>query len=522
MIRQLMQRDPAWRYVWYLTAAAVLARVAFVVPILLGPVYVILWSRVMPHRRASFFEAALPVAARDLYLARLLSLLSMIWLPGAMAALSLLMGGKSATARVAAVVMFLTLITVVNLSVRIEEFAAPPRVTMLCAVAAALIIVPTMLLGHPGAVAAICAAAAAGVGGYAWRSIPATFQSAPMDAAAAQRRTGRAAAALPWWPILRSLFPWQVAVFIPISFIWLTTGQWIWAPTYLMMAYGQVRLSTRWTQALPMSRSTLLAASMVPFLLVLAGAAEIGMLTGAAAKSSDLVRQGDPNHFRATGTPDVFVSPAFWQRARGGVPPAIEAPWGETFPPEPISVFGLTFYNPYAVGVHNSERFEEWQFARATERIYGRALSPRQLAETKPGTLRPIVLTPRMQVLTIAALLIMALFWVWLIEFCGWHRIGRLSKAARNTLGFGSFGSITLFLLALELGWGGRPSGMGRAGLEGLLLLASNYLPANPALLAACAAVPVALAFRLAMWQADAAEIPESVAQAQQASWWTR
>ena len=513
MILQLIKRDPAWKFTPWLTAAAAIAalissRYGSSILGAMGGLILVLFMRAQPHRRVTFFEAALPIAARDLLLARFLSLMALIWLPAvAVAAVS-----GFAIAGFAAIV--LTLGVILILSTRIEEFAAPVWATMACPAAAAVVLVLTLVLKHSVPIPAICAAVAIALGVLTWKRVPEAFQCAPMDVSTPRKSAGRAAPSSPWWPVIRSLLPWQSAIIVPISLWWVGTGMWLFAPMYMMMAYAQSQLTTRWTLALPLSRRTMLAMAIVPILLLLAGSAEIGMLTGYTRQGRDLVRQGDPRNFRPTGTPDIMVNPAFWKIAPGGRVPVMQAPWGEESQPEPVRILSLTFYNPYATAKGNSRRFGEWQFARATSDIYGRPMTPRELAHAKRADLTPVTLRPRMQILSIGAVLVVALVWAWLIELLSWHRLGRLSAAARKALTYGA----TLLIVVTILGdflVSKVPGPVSQAALEGGLLFVSRHLPPNLAVVAGVALLPSVVLWCILDRQAAGSEISGAVQPAQ-------
>jgi hypothetical protein len=500
MILRLIQRDPAWKFTPWLTAAAVIAALLYsryggsILGAMAGLI-VVFFMRAQPHRRVTFFEAALPIAARDLLLARFLSLMALIWLPATAVAAALLLTGNgafpaSAVAGFAAIV--LTLGVILILSTRDKEFAAPIWVTMACPAAAAIVLVLTLGLKHSVPIPAICGVVAVGLGALTWKRVPEAFQCVPVAVSAPRKDTGSDSPSLPWWPVIRSLLPWQSAIIIPISLWWVATGMWFFAPMYMMMAYSQSQLTTRWTVALPISRRTILAMSILPVLFLLGASAELGMLTGYARQGRDLVRQGDPSHFRPTGTVGVWVNPAFWQIAPGGRVPVIRAPWGEGFQPEPVRLLSLTLYNPYATGEKNSQPFEEWQFGRATSDIYGRPMTPRELAEAKPASLEPITLRPRMQILSIGAILAVALFWAWLVELLSWHRLGRLSAAARKTLAY-SGGLVLCAAILGDMLVSKVPGPASQPALEAGLLFVDRHLPSLAALIVVAVIPPVVL-----------------------------
>jgi hypothetical protein len=473
--------------------------------------------RAQPHRRVTFFEAALPIAARDLLLARFLSLMALIWLPATAVGATLLLSANGAEsvfmiAGFAAIV--LTLGMMIVLSTRIQEFAAPVWVALACPVTAAIALVLTLGVKHSVPIPAICAAAAIGLGVLTWRRVPEAFQCAPVGVSAPRKSAGSAAPSIPWWPVIRSLLPWQSAIIVPISLWWVATGMWLFAPMYMMMAYAQVQLTTRWTLALPISRRTMLAMAIIPILFLLGVSGEVGMLAGYARQGRDLIRQGDPSHFRPTGTLDVWVYPAFWQIAPDGRVPAIQAPWGEGFQPEPVRILGLTLYNPYATGETSSQQFEAWQFARATSDIYGRPMTPRELAEAKPGSLTPITLRPRMQILSIGAVLAVALIWAWLIELLSWHRLGRLSASARQTLTYGAALVIVVTILG-DMLVSNVPGPASHVALEAGLLFVYRHLPANLGVVSLVALVPLVVLWGILDRQAAASEISGTVQHAQ-------
>ncbi|HWC96539.1 MAG TPA: hypothetical protein VG456_07315 [Candidatus Sulfopaludibacter sp.] len=520
MILQFLKRDPAWQITpWLAAAAAAVCHSAFHaswMPLtLIGPVYLVTYMRTRPHQRVTFFEAALPVSGRQLFLARCLALLGMIWLPAAACISVFLVAGETQwLPYVLLIALPLTVAVLTTLSVRIREFAAPGWLTMFCPVTALCAMIPLVSLKEPLLVILACTAASVLLSAFAWRSAPEVFQSASMAMAEPQRTARAGAPSLPWWPVLRSLAPWQTAIFVPVSLIWVATGDWIFAPMYLMMAYSQTRVTTRWTQALPISRRTILCLSVIPLLMVLAVGAEVGMLTGLAQKSSDLIRLGDQGDFRLQGAVDVVVNVAFWERAPGGKIPVIRAPWGETYQPKPKHVLGLTFFNPYSDGQKNSPEFQDWQYARATTRIYGKPVPARYLAKAVKAGLRPVTLYPRMQILNLAAVLAGGLFWAWMVELLSWHRLTRLSTGLRNALSYSLALAPIGLILGVDIFVGGAPGSISRGALEGGLLHASELLPANLGLTALAALVPLAGLWWILDRQAAAAEISTTQTQA--------
>ena len=527
MILRLIKRDPAWEFTPWLTAAAAIAALfgsryggsihgGSIFGALAGLVMV-LFTRAQPHRRVTFFEAALPIAAQDLLLARFLSLMALIWLPATAVAAALLLTGSgefSGAAIAGFTAMVLTVGVIIVLSTRIEQFAAPVWANLACPAAAALVLVLTLESKHFVLAATLCGTAAIALGVLTWKRVPENFQCAPVGVAAPRQIAGSAAPSIPWWPVIRSMLSWQSAVIVPISLWWVATGMWLFAPMYMMMTYAHFQSSTRWTLALPLSRRTLLAIAIVPILFLLACGTEVGLLAGYARQGRDLVHLGDPKHFRPTGTLDVWVYPAFWQIAPAGHVPVIQAPWGEGYQPEPIPLLGLTFYNPYAAGERNSLGFEEWQFARATSTIYGRPMTPRELAEGKAGGQTPITLRPRMQILSIGAVVAVAMIWAWLIELFTWHRLGRLPARIRTAVMYAA-GLVLVAIIMGDMLVSSVPGPASHVALEGGLLFLSRHLPANLAVVGGVVLVPLVLLWGILDRQAAASEISGSLQQAQ-------
>ncbi len=517
MLLQLMKRDPAWRLIPWVTATAAAlglagssTRGASFMAGLGASVYIVVFMQVLPHQRATFFEAALPVSARDLYLARLISLLSVIWLPATAVAAALTMTGREAriVGAVAMIAIGLSLTAIAILSLRITQFAAPRWMAAFCPVPAGLLLVLGLTSGYGLPAAFLMAGAALGVGMRAWRSIPAAFQCAPLEASEAPKKTSGVAHPVAALAILRSIYTWQTAILVPAGVLWAASGDWLFAPMYAMMAYNQTRMSTYWMRALPFSRRALLAIGTVPFLLVLACGVEIGIQAGMPRYDENPVRQGDPKHPRGSGTLDVYVSPMYWERAGDGRIPTVQAPWGESYQPPAHQILGWTFYNPYAVGEKNSWDFQEWQFRRATSRIYGHAMTPREMAENKFGKLTPATHTPRMQILNLSAFVTIGLVWVWLIELSSWHRIMRLSTRAQFAVGAIAVLIPIGIVEAVDLFAGNGIGSLSQPALQGLLMYLSSHLPANLAVLAALACLPPLAWFWILELQASFSEIP--------------
>ena len=302
MIYQIVRRDLDWRRLWFVTAGLGMILLGFGIRPLWFPekaVSAILGSLLMlavlypafmfGGRRASLFQAALPIPARDLFVARLLSLLGVVWFPLlAVAAasrvagpgasyfgfLSLTVAGPIATAGVLAL-----------LSIRLRELSAPPKLAfVLLAVLPVLGAVAFLaaFFAPPGIVPAVCAVTAAALLWRDFASMPKAFQVAPAEAVAERPPRRRTASVRPpWWPVCRSVFSWQPSVFLVNSVIFFANpmGGWMMAPLMLGGFVFQGWVAMRWLWALPVSRRKVLAMTLLPPLL-LEAAAQAAMPAG--------------------------------------------------------------------------------------------------------------------------------------------------------------------------------------------------------------------------------------------------
>ncbi|MFC1543691.1 hypothetical protein ACFL4Y_00355 [Gemmatimonadota bacterium] len=71
---------------------------------------------------------------------------------------------------------------------------------------------------------------------------------------------------------------------------------------------------------------------------------------------------------------EVHVPIEFWEILETGTPPAVEAPWGERYEPEPqrmILSSTVRLYNPYGNIQEHSDRFIAYQMRRGAVKVYG-------------------------------------------------------------------------------------------------------------------------------------------------------
>ena len=271
MIYQLIRRDPAWKAMrWLALVSAVVW--AFAPARQFGPMIamMVLFSG-MPHRRASRFEAGLPIEARDLLLARTLSLMAVVWIPALSGAAGIVVvrGFSALAAKPLAVGALCTLMAAVAQIAWRKELAGPQWTVfplfMLLPVAGPLMAEHPVPLVPP-----LCALVGVGLFVWAWVAVPRSFQlsSAGLRAyhATGQARRPALLAAFRWAPVLRSVCCWQYVYFVPWMGFTTATGQWLLTPFWLVIAWQGSRTKTRWLWALPVGRRALLWTMMGPIL----------------------------------------------------------------------------------------------------------------------------------------------------------------------------------------------------------------------------------------------------------------
>jgi hypothetical protein len=511
VILKLARRDPGWVF-----GLAVIGTYLVVLLIEQGRANPrnLLWNQMSmfaglmfylkPQRRATLWEAALPIPARQLFLAKALSRMAMVWIPMmACGWLTMLLKGAEWSLGGATVACGagLTLAILLPQAVRVQELVIPWwLVAVIWAALAAAGIFAWWLL--PAAVTlALFALASAGAFVRIRMTLPLSFQTAPLEAAGSRKTrpsrpladaSGPVPPALPWWPVAQS-YAWTSLGFLPL--VVMLPGNWLFGGVFGVFAVEGGRPRTRWLDSLPFSHRTRLLINLLPA-LVLIGRAASGLHF---ATDNYPVSVGDETTFAdgRPGTPDVTVSVGFWKHAHNGAAPVTESPWGERFRPAEVSVFGFTLYNPYSTGPNNSRRFFDWQFERATEAVYGRPLNPRQLDKAKKAGLTPITARARMRILNLAAMALFLLVAIFCRELFRWHRVRTLSRLARGLLMAAMaalpLGAI-LFLFFTPLG--GAMS-ISQQLIQWLLLRVSALLPDNLPAVTVAAAVPVVLMYLL-------------------------
>jgi hypothetical protein len=436
-------------------------------------------------RRATLFEAALPIPGRSLFVARLLSFLTVIWAP--IVTVGTATSGRGATgdelAGVVAAGMVLTAAGVFSLTARIEEFSSTvPRMAQI--VAGAIIIgLLQAWSGHSGVVALFFAAAAGARLFAVWPRIPAAFQAAPIEPRPAPDAARHIAPlpALALLPVLRSAFPWTVIIMLGVIVLQGVIGGWTYGVIAGVGIPGMVRRASRWMWALPVSRPALLAISVLPYVVAMAGGFGLGAW---------LRPIGGERSYPVPVYENGIVAAECLHFATGASAPVTRAPWGETVDPVVQRFPGFVAYNPYAARPGNSKRFIEWQFERATAAIYGRPITEREY-------LRPVSMRFPAVVLTIAMVMCLALFGAFCFATLEWRPFGRMSKPWRNAVGATvvvlAFAPVIVLDLATHL--------KTTALVSAAALHLSAALPDSPWAVLAAAAAIVAAGYAVLTWQ---------------------
>lgn len=500
MIFELIRRDPALK-IAPLTALA--AIVCWFLPWQLtvgtfGMALVFALLRAAPAVRASLYYAALPIDTRDLFLARMWALAAMLWLPVGVAALLSIPQGPSGDGRLAGLAASAgaaSIIAAAALGRRVKQAGVHTPLWLIPLIGLAFLVFavrPALLLGGFGAVSAACLAAA-------WQRLPASFQIAPVEPAVSRGRPqARERTAFAWTPVLRSLFPLRSLAFLPLAVMDAGNASGILIlPIFAATCTGIGQPQNTWIFALPVHRRKLLAvclaAGISPFLAVY----PLGRLFVNLQPYRAPVLMGYAEYphggaeRKSTSTANVEVSREYWARAAGPGQPSIEAPWGETAAPPVHAIFGIHIYNPYYAGPTNTKQFFDWQFERATQAVYGRAIPAPQYSAALQAGLRarpqgpPEWLTYCIGfiLVTIAIAICVALFW-----WKGWS--GR-KPFWRPAVMWGTF---AMWMVPF-FGVTGMAAISDNFDPEALLFALLRAVPQNPWILAALSALAAALLF---------------------------
>jgi len=490
VIAQLIRREPLWMVGTGIVVAALWgglipaeaqqsSAVALLPALLLGG----------GNRRATLFDAALPIAARTLLTARLLFLLATIWLPVFAAAAMLLVRGQGeAAAGFCASGMVITLAGVFGLTGRIEQFDSGFSRVAFFTIAVIAVMVPALWVGSSAIVFGAAGSIAAVRLAMVWPRIPAGFQAAPFEPRRARVEKQSRPHGGSWigvLPLVRAAMPRLVVVMLVVIAFQGLMGSWTYGAIAGFGVPGMARRASRWLWGLPISRRTLLAITIFPYLVCISGSFAVGAWLRVFDRGWDVpVVMYDQN------TRHVEC----WRFSRAAEAPVVQAPWGETAQPAGRRFLAWVAYNPFVVMPRSTPQFVEWQFQRATEAIYGRPIPSAEYRKLDRRSLRPLSLQWRAVLWNTALVLAVAMLGIFCFTIWEWPPFTRLPYRAGTVLTglamLAAFGSV----ISLDV-----------AGLWGGSNLSSNMVLAIAAVRLAeypwLAAVLVAAGYGILQWQ---------------------
>ena len=284
MIWQLMKRDTTMKLAP--TAAIMFALVAVGFPLLplppsgdvsraasgaLGVVVFglgfMVWLAMNAQAHSALFESALPIDGRDLWLARVLGLLLVIWLP----VLFAMAAGLPALPLLATAAVYCVLalgakcirIRRVGISQRVRISVFQVAVLGLAGgpfIARYLKSAHWLVLPSPVSVLAACLPAGAALFWWGWTSVPKSFQVASegeLPAAPGLRRESPEPLGFGWTPVFLAVYGGQ-SIFIMFAFVvgWMALGHY-GVGVFAAITQNTTRGRCRWLLSLPVSRRKL-------------------------------------------------------------------------------------------------------------------------------------------------------------------------------------------------------------------------------------------------------------------------
>jgi hypothetical protein len=205
---------------------------------------------------------------------------------------------------------------------------------------------------------------------------------------------------------------------------------------FVTLPYAQYRNGLRWLLHLPISTRKLAwvlwfptAAIVILGLTLNAGMDGFDIMAFASGRDAVYTNASA----RESGTRDIGVPAGYWRWALGGNVPVIEAPWGEQYRPGTRGWRAFAIYNPYSVGQGNSRRFLAWQFERATEAVYGKAIPISQAAAL--SRMKPKLKQATAQIIIAALVLLYLLIQICTLHLSTWKRIRYARRGLRVLIG---------------------------------------------------------------------------------------
>jgi hypothetical protein len=458
-----MKLDRAWKFVPVFAGAAVI--LAFLLsfsvsilespgsdPIPYFPLEALLFLPLMgilllycrAHERAAAYSISLPVSGRTIFLARMLSILSVLWTPTILYSMILAVHGlKPMDVLAGASLATLSIFSLQSFHIRESE--VPQNSISRLLIIVPMIILPLNLLWRfpMECIFVSCLLASAALSIVIWKNIPASFQITAMEIASRKiveketkivKRPARFIfPALIWLviclPLLIMIVDLMLLIFIRMvdfSFIFLFMN----FIMYITMTWPALNHGMGWLWTLPVSRRKILPFYILPLLLsAVAGYAVLAYMHGWGGDIEIYSTQVlPPTIYKSDQKVHNVIPPLeFWKHAHEGAAAIIKAPWGETFQPPIVKLFGFHIYNPYAAGGENSRLFFEWQLERASIAVYGHSYSFEDVAySNKMRHLSPPPL--RIQILRHAGNIGIILFIIGYIELFYWNRLRQFRR----------------------------------------------------------------------------------------------
>jgi hypothetical protein len=208
-----------------------------------------------------------------------------------------------------------------------------------------------------------------------------------------------------WQPVLRCLLGWESIWPLLCGLPCWERELFVFAPYLPAVFLAQALKQSPWLFSLPIRRRKLFRVLTVIFAIAASGFYVLGQWSDSR---SNIVQVGYGQYWNrgssqsGSGTRNVQVPLAFWRMARLGRAPTVEAPWGEKCEPGTSNLLGFRVYNPFSVAPANSAEFLDWQFQRAAQTVYGKAIPVSEYPNLARLRLTPIANEPRARLAALA------------------------------------------------------------------------------------------------------------------------
>jgi hypothetical protein len=461
MIWQLIKRDPAWKMApWFgmvvLAVAVIESHGRLDSLVMQLPVFIVLLAigAGATEEQAGTMPLLepLPIALREVYLARVAGMLAMAGTMVCAPAVLLLLAPSGRTSVFIEFSLISTPILLFLQSLAICRSPHRLKITILLLTGLAMVFA-IALVKSPGwlntrhtGLAPVSGLISVLIFGWTWSYLPrvADGEWKPKRAEIPVARFSRARRNA-WW-----LYNWKDVVWMGIVFLQTIFGIWFNAMLFFWSLSIQTREYIRWMDSLPVNRRFLLAARLAPPLIALALGYVAAMEFGWGSSWNRQLtlttsQQWPPDSESPAQCRMSNVQPPidYWRPARNRRAPVIQAPWGESFQPPVVHVFGLEVYDPFAVGCDNSQRFSDWQYERASLAVYGRWVRP----DRTPTAVPPA----RSIILNIGAMWTCALASLFPVALADYWRFRRLPMAVRTWVLVLIAGSMFTFVFVPEM-----------------------------------------------------------------------